>query len=496
MSGLVELHLAPAVAGALESFGYRAQDQVVRDQVPAAARGTNLSLACPPAARYAAPALAGLVSALASSEGHALVLVPPHALAEWAAVLLPLAESAGLTALAAAMPSRASRGLKDGRLRLLLTTPGTALALLERSALKVEQLAHVVLAWPALFEAVDALTALMQDLPATAQRIIVLADPKAGAPLVERYARRALVCGPLAAGDDLLTQKPIVRIATTSWSQRGATLAAVLESEDPASVVVWCADLHSAAAARAALPVGDGSVRVVTGGAESAAQIIAWDLPTPAMMAELRAAGDLILLMPPHAAGYVAQASSRQLLVRVRGAADEARETVARRRAVIESELNRDGLEGDLLALAPLFERHDPARVAAALHRMWRSRAPEPAPAPASTMSASVSSALPAIARLWVSVGKKDGATANDLVGSLTKEVGLGAGKIGRIELKEAYSLVEVPAAEAEEIARGLSGKTIRRQKVVAKVDRTRASGDSRGPSGSSPRGRPARPRP
>ncbi len=494
MSGLVELHLAPAVAGALESFGYRAQDQVVRDQVPAAARGTNLSLACPPAARYAAPALAGLVSALTTTDRQALVLVPPHALAEWAAVLLPLAESAGVSALAAVMPSRAARGVKDGRLRILLTTPGTALTLLERSALKADQLGHLVLAWPELFEQDDALTALMQDLPAEAQRILILADPRTGQPLVERYARRALVCGPLAGPEEILAQKPIVRIAPSSWSQRAATLASVLESEDPASVVVWCADLDSAAAARAALPVGDATVRVITGEAEPAAQIIAWDLPTPAVMAQLRAAGDLILLVPPHASNYVAQASSRQLLVRVRGAADEAREASSRRRAVIEAELGRN-LDGDLLALTPLLERHDPARVAAALYRMWRSRSPEPAPAASTPLSAS-SSALPAIAKLWVSVGKKDGATANDLVGSLTKEVGLGAGKIGRIELKEAYSLVEVPAAEAEDIARGLNGKTIRRQKVVAKVDRTRPTAGSRGPSSSSPRGRPGRPRP
>ncbi len=493
MSGLVELHLAPAVAGALESLGYSAADQIVRDQVPAAARGTNLALAAPPAARYAAPALAGLVSALAAGESRALILVPPHALAEWAAVLLPLAQSAGISALAAIMPSRAARALKDGGLRLLLTTPGTALALLERSALKADQLGHVVLAWPELFDEDDALAALMQDLPADAQRILVLADPAGGQPLVERYARRALPVGPLSIPDNGLVQKPIVRIAPAAWSQRAAALAAVLESEDPASVVVWCADLGSAVDARAALPVGDDSVRVITGSAPAAAQIIAWDLPTPAAMAQLREAGDLILLVPPHAAAYVARASARQLQVRVRGAADDAREAVARRRGAIESELARGGLEGDLLALAPLFERHDPAQVAAALHRLWHTRASAPVPV---VVTVSTSSALPAVAKVWVSVGKKDGATANDLVGSLTKEVGLGAGKIGRIELKEAYSLVEVPAAEADDIARGLNGKTIRRQRVVAKVDRVKPSGDSRGPSGSSPRGRPARPRP
>lgn len=90
MSGLTELSLTPAVAGVLESFGLGATDAAVRDVVPPAARGTNLALACPPAARYAVPALAGLVSHLTQTDRQALILVPSHALDEWAAVLLPL----------------------------------------------------------------------------------------------------------------------------------------------------------------------------------------------------------------------------------------------------------------------------------------------------------------------------------------------------------------------------------------------------------------------
>ena len=81
-------------------------------------------------------------------------------------------------------------------------------------------------------------------------------------------------------------------------------------------------------------------------------------------------------------------------------------------------------------------------------------------------------SRIPATARIYVGVGKKDGATVSDLVAVLTKEVRVDRGKIGRVELRDAYSLVELPAQEAEGIARALSGATIRRKRVTARVDR------------------------
>ena len=78
----------------------------------------------------------------------------------------------------------------------------------------------------------------------------------------------------------------------------------------------------------------------------------------------------------------------------------------------------------------------------------------------------------PAIARVYVGVGKKDGATANDLVAVLTKEVRYDRQKIGRVELRDAFSLVEIPAQDAERVAAALNGGTIRRKRVSARVDR------------------------
>jgi ATP-dependent RNA helicase DeaD len=78
-------------------------------------------------------------------------------------------------------------------------------------------------------------------------------------------------------------------------------------------------------------------------------------------------------------------------------------------------------------------------------------------------------------------VGKKDGATANDLVAVLTKELRVDRTKIGRIELRDSYSLIEIPAQEADHVASGLNGATVRRKRVTARVDRGPTRGKTAG---------------
>jgi len=496
MSGLAELHLAPAVAAALESFGYSAADQIVRDQAPTAARGHNLVLAWPPSARYAAPALAGLVSAVAAGGKPALLLVPEHALDEWAAVLAPFARAAGLPSLACATPARATRPLRAGQLPFLVTTPSAALALLERSALKPDQLGHVVLVWPEQFEDAEALAAVMQDLSDGAQRILVLADPPTGHAFVERYARRALTVGPLALPQDMTpTRVGSIRLASAAWGAREAAVRSLLESEDPAVATLWCADLDSASAARRALGATDSSVQVVTGDEACSGLIVAWDLPDPARLALLRAAGSPILLVPPHAAAYIGLSCVQPATVRLTGATEQVRLATARQRGKIVRQLEQGGLEGALLTLAPLFERHDPALVAAALYRMWNEGATAASGGNAPDALPATGSNLAARAKVWIGVGKKELVTPADLVGMFTRELGIDASKLGKIEIRETFSLVEVPGDEAEEIARRVNGRTIRRRQVIAKVDRgmpERPARDRAPRTGSRP---PARPR-
>jgi ATP-dependent RNA helicase DeaD len=156
--------------------------------------------------------------------------------------------------------------------------------------------------------------------------------------------------------------------------------------------------------------------------------------------------------------------SNRGLWIACRNVSAPARVTVAARRAAIVRALETATPDRALLTLAPLFERHDPAAVAAALYELWTAAAGATAPAALPD--------IPATARVFVGIGKKDGATVNDLVAVLTKDVRLERAKIGRVELRDAFSLVELPAQDAERVASALNGTTIRRRRVTARVDR------------------------
>ncbi|MCA9721272.1 MAG: DbpA RNA binding domain-containing protein, partial [Gemmatimonadetes bacterium] len=90
-------------------------------------------------------------------------------------------------------------------------------------------------------------------------------------------------------------------------------------------------------------------------------------------------------------------------------------------------------------------------------------------------------------------VGRRDEATVGDLVAVLVKEIGLARESIGRIELRETFALVEVPAGEADRIAERLSGLTVRRRKLVARVDRGAPARGGSGRSGGGGGGRPPR---
>jgi hypothetical protein len=354
------------------------------------------------------------------------------------------------------------RRLRGEGVDLLITTPDTALELHRRSALGMDAVVGVLLAWPESWEDEASLSPLMHDLPRETQRIVVTAAPTRAADLVERYARRALTLG--ATGPDATPPVPVgpVRTVGVSWERRAAALADVIELLDPASLVVWTADRGHHDAIGRAIPVGDPDIHLVTGDAPKAALAVAFDPPTPQRLRQLLSAGDVVLLAPPDTMPYFEKIASPRRPFRLPGLLDDVTTAAGERRAVIVRALESGRPERALLTLAPLFERYDPAAVAAALYELWATAGIEvPPPVPE----------VPATARVYVGVGRKDGATVNDLVAILTKEVRVERGRIGRVELRDAFALVEVPAQEADRVAIALNGMTIRRKRVTARVD-------------------------
>ena len=471
-----QLHLTESVADALAALGWAGDDPRVRDVVPTAARGHNLALVVPPAPVYGGPALAGVVSriALEPAGGPVLVLCPEAELAGWAELIGALLGGTGLRLEVARGAGRATRRLRSGGVDLVVTTPEIMAALAARGILKGETVGAVVLAGPDRWVDLDPLVSLMHDVPRERQRLILASTPEQAADLVERYARKALVLG---AAESTYQVPGAVRTVAVAWDRRAAALGALLEVLDPQSLTIWTADRSQHDAIAAALPTGDDSIHIATGDAPRADVVVAFDPPDSPRLAQLLQAGNVVLLVPPGTEPYVGRIAATRRPLRLPGLLETAADAAVTRRSTIAQAIEAGRPERALFTLAPLFERYDATGVAAALYDLWvdaGAAAPPivPAPAPAPDLSAT--------AKVFVGVGKSDGATANDLVALLTKEVRVAREKIGRIEIREAYCLVELPAAEVERIATALNGATIRRKRVVARVDRGRTRPPSR----------------
>jgi len=146
-----------------------------------------------------------------------------------------------------------------------------------------------------------------------------------------------------------------------------------------------------------------------------------------------------------------------------------------------------------LLLLEPLFERFDPAEVAAAAVALLRKKAPPPASAPPSSATHG-REAPPAWVKVFLTVGERDGLTAKDLVGAITGEADIPGSKVGKIDIRESHTVVELMEPVAAKVIAALNGTTIRGRSVRADFDRPKVR---RGPQGERrggpPRGRPPR---
>lgn len=145
--------------------------------------------------------------------------------------------------------------------------------------------------------------------------------------------------------------------------------------------------------------------------------------------------------------------------------ADRAQDRHAALRSQISARLTHSDVDAELAVLAPLFEEYDPALVAGALLAISRE--------PSAVGKQPEADLQPAgWAKVFLTVGTKDRASAKDLVGALIKEAGLQKGQIGKIDVRETFSLVEVAPAALDQAVRRMTGVSVRGRRVTARPDR------------------------
>ena len=361
--------------------------------------------------------------------------------------------------------ARAAGLLRRRVVRTLASTPDDALQLLRHACLKLEALDRIAVVWPS-GEHSDALDTILAECTG-AQRLIVTDDERSVEGFLERHARRAV---PVRASRPPDTPIRDAKYTIIGEGRRAEAVRAALDVLDPETAVLW-EPVPGRRGRLAALADAPG-IRQIEGPAVPARHAdlaIALDLPSRAVLETLgAAANDVLVLIRGRQLPYLQRLVQPVRFLRLPGAADRARGRFFESRREIRARIDGMDPTGTLVALEPLFDEFDPALVAAALFSQGQaedaegdmgSRAADPGPDEAT------------FARVWISVGRRDRVRPGDVVGALINAVGLRRNHIGRVDIRESFSLVEVRAEESAGAVSRLAGVTLKGKRVRARID-------------------------
>lgn len=315
----------------------------------------------------------------------------------------------------------------------------------------------------------DDLDAVLGDAP-KAHRLIVTSDEASAAGVVERYARRA----PVAVHSRLPDRGTgVVRYAAVEPHARVHAARVALDVLAPQTALVWdpsgpdrwrqlvaCPDVDLATGP------GDGRVDL----------IISADLPSAEALAALRElAPEVLVLLRPRQIPYLERISETTKPVRLRGDTDRVRSDAAKLRERLRERLGRGSLTAELLAVESLLEEYDPALVAAAaLTEAVADPLPPHPPAEEPRHSDATWT------RLYITAGRRDQVREGAVLKVVMEAANLKRSDVGRIDVKENFTLVEVRPEVASHTIRCVTGCQIRGRRVTVRPDRHAPSRGSR----------------
>jgi ATP-dependent RNA helicase DeaD len=473
-------------------------------------------------------------------------------LVTWGAVVLERLdpEAVGIACLALTPTADAAQGLAESLQRLASTTGHTVAAL--GSPWALPERAHVLFGTPAHVRAAAAagrvdlgavatfvvdqadriehldglgmVEEILGFLPKESQRIVTsLPVTAAVQDLVERHARRAASIPALPA-DGKPENAPVARgalqyriVQEPKEPELLATVASLL-ADDARHVLVFtrsedrAADVGDYLTLRgyAAGAPGDPSVPVWLGvqelearGAAEGAEgvvVLSHDVPADPDSMDRRHGldhGGVVLVLPREVSHLRDVARRTGYTVAPLPSPNPENDEAQRFRDMLARAIEEEDAAPYLLLLEPLFERFDAAEVAAAAAALLRKKGHGAPPAPPAATSADRQSAPVAWVKVFLSVGERDGLSAKDLVGAITGEANVAGSNVGKIDIRESHTVLEVMEPVARKVITALNGTTIRGRAVRADFDRpktrTPTGRSPGGPRGGPPRGKPPR---
>ncbi len=357
--------------------------------------------------------------------------------------------------------ARTRRLLRRRCLKTLVATPADTMQLLSASALKSSEIRRTIIYRADLQITLgqsDNLDSILSELSG-AQRVILTTREDVVADLIARHARRSPVIRPYSMAD-VVSGK--VRYLVADRSNRQSVARECFDSLDPDSVLLW--DPEQGKDSRWVQLAADQCIRVSAKAEGPPVDLaLATCLPDAATLAALiLMSKEVVVMLRSGQLDYLESITEKLRPLKLPSESDRARDRAFQLRNHIRDQIEGKGdLSFELSALEPLFYEHDPALVAAAaISAVKAAQAEKPADKP------------PTWVKIFVSAGKKDGVRPTDLVGLLCNTGGITKQSVGRVDIRETFTLVEVSEHEANRAIRALSGETIRGRRISARLDR------------------------
>jgi ATP-dependent RNA helicase DeaD len=420
-----------------------------------------------------------------------------------AAVRLATTKKIGIVAATAL--ARATRLIRLLPSQVIIGTPATVVELVRGSTLKLETVKAIAFAWADAIladpGAEEMIGTLMADIPKDAARSVAAAEmTPAVESLIERYARRARRVMASASTD---TTPMSLEYFTASESGRLIALRRILDAVDPENAVVFVREADAAKAVSDLLrSLGysgpDAPVRVSHGGG-APETVILFDLPASREeLAEAMGAAakrTIAFIQPRQLSSLRALAAGgrvRPITLPDAGLRTRNRDELIR--AELRTTLERGTIGRTLLAIEPLLEEYDGVEIAAAAIELLEQ---ERAKARATLDAHSASRPRDGMVRLFLSAGARDGLRTGDVLASIGSEAGIPGTEIGKIEIRDSHTIVEVAPGSAAVIVEKLTGKTISGRRAIVRPDQDageRPSSGTRGREGGAKREGGSRP--
>jgi ATP-dependent RNA helicase DeaD len=403
-----------------------------------------------------------------------------------AAAAVKLSRERNLGIVAATSARRAASLLRAGPAQIVAGTPETIVALLKATALKVDGVRAACIVWAD--ELVTrggsaVLETVMAELPKDGARIVVTAELTASVEdLLERYARRARRVVAVEHESD----RPVnLEYVTVSAHARLSSLRRLIDEADPRSAVVFVRDSESRPEVRDLLHAlgyaGDSAaVRIGLVAPPDTDLVVLFDLP--ASREELRevagGAKRLVALVQPRQLGSLrslaATGAVKPFTLPESGLRARDRDELAR--AELREVLSKGQFGRELLSLEPLLDDFDGIEIAAAALQLLHAERSVAAAAFATAPAAPRDRPAAAMTRLFISVGSRDHVRPGDLVGAIANQAGVTSASIGKVDVRESHSVVEVSPDITELVIEKVTGTEIRGRRAIVRRDEERQS--------------------